>query len=77
MKQKDIILIVVMVFIGAVASLLVSRLIFSAPKNRQQTAEVVDVINTEFPAPPPKYFNSNSSNPARPIQVGTGSNQSQ
>lgn len=77
MKQKDIILIVVMVFIGAVLSIIMSNVIFSSPKNRQQTAEVVDVINSEFPAPPPKYFNNNSTNLARPVQVGADSNNSQ
>ncbi len=77
MKQKDIILIVVMVFVGAVASLVISRLIFSAPKSRQQTAEVVDVITSEFPAPPPKYFNSSSTNLAKPVQVGAENNKSQ
>lgn len=77
MKQKDIILIVVMVFVGGVLSLLVSRIFFSAPQSRKQSAEVVDVITSDFPTPPPKYFNSSSTNPARPIQVGTDSNKSQ
>lgn len=63
MKQKDLILIVVMVFIGAVVSLLISRVIFSSPKQREQTAEVVDVITPEFPTPPKKYFNIQSVNP--------------
>jgi hypothetical protein len=75
MKQKDIALIGVMVLIGAVVALVISRLIFSSPKNRQQTAEVVDVITPEFPAPPPKYFNSNAVNPAQPITLGTDNKQ--
>ncbi|HSX16639.1 MAG TPA: hypothetical protein VLH86_00900 [Patescibacteria group bacterium] len=75
MKQKDLALILVMVFIGAVVSLLISRLIFSSPKNRQQKAEVVDVITSEFPVPPPKYFNSSAINPAQPITLGTDSKQ--
>lgn len=75
MKQKDIALILVMVFIGAIIALVVSRLIFSAPKNRQQTAEIVDVITPEFPVPPPKYFNNNAINPAQPITLGTDDKQ--
>jgi hypothetical protein len=75
MKQKDIALIVVMVFIGAVLALVVSKFVFSAPKNRQQKAEVVDVITTEFPAPPPKYFNTNAIDPAQPITLGTDDKQ--
>ena len=73
MKQKDIALIGVMVIIAAAVSLVISRVIFSSPKNRQQTAEIVDVITPEFPAPPPKYFNSNAINPAQPITLGTDS----
>jgi len=72
MKQKDIALILVMVFIGAVISLLVSRLIFSSPQSRKQSAEVVDVITSDFSTPPPKYFNTNAINPTQPITLDTG-----
>jgi ABC-type maltose transport system permease subunit len=70
MKQKDLALIAVMVFIGAILSLVVSNLIFSTPKSKQQKAEVVDVITSDFPVPPPKYFNGNAVNPAQPITIG-------
>jgi len=69
MKQKDITLIIVMVFISAILSLVISKFVFSAPQNRQQKAEVVDVITPEFPTPPPKYFNINSVDPAQPIPI--------
>lgn len=75
MKQKDIALIGVMVLVGAVVALVISRLIFSSPKSRKQTAEVVDVITTEFPTPPPKYFNSNAVNPAQSITLGNKDKQ--
>jgi hypothetical protein len=75
MKQKDLALIGVMVLIGGAISLAVSNFIFSSPKNRQQTAEVVDVITPEFSTPPPKYFNSNAINPAQPITLGSDSKQ--
>ena len=71
MKQKDIALIMVMVFVSAVLALIISRLIFSSPKNREQTAEVVDVITAEFPEPSSKYFNIDSINPTRQIRIGT------
>lgn len=64
MKQKDLVLVVVMVFIGAIVSLAISRVVFS-PKQRQQTAEMVDVITPEFPEPPKKYFNIESVNPTQ------------
>ena len=71
MKQKDIVLIIIMVFIGAVLSLVVSRTIFSSDKSRKQTAEVVDVITPEFPESPSKYFNTRSINAAVNIDQGT------
>jgi hypothetical protein len=70
MKQKDIALIIVMAFVSAILALVVSKLVFSAPQNRQQKAEVVDIITPEFPTPPPKYFNNDSVNPAQPISIG-------
>jgi len=73
MKQKDIALIAVMVIVGAAVSLVISRIIFSSPKSRQKTAEIVDVITPEFSTPPAKYFNSNAINPAQPITLGTDS----
>jgi hypothetical protein len=63
MKQKDLILVVAMVFIGGVVSFAISGAVFSSPKQRQQTAEVVDVITPEFSPPPKKYFNIQSVNP--------------
>ncbi len=74
MKQKDFTLILVMVFISAVVALIVSRLLFASPKNRQQKAEVVDVIGPEFPAPSSKYFNVTAVNPTKQIEIGGSSN---
>ncbi len=74
MKQKDVALILVMVFISAVAALLISQWVFSSPKNRKQSAEVVDTITSEFPAPPVKYFNADSVNPTQEITIGDSNN---
>jgi len=74
MKQKDIILVLVMVFIGAIIALLVSKWVFSTPANRNQTAEVVDTITADFPQPPSKYFNADSVNPTRQIEIGGNNN---
>ena len=73
MKQKDLALIGVVVMVSAIIALVVSRVVFSTSAHKQ-TAEVVDVITTEFPAPPSKYFNANSVNPTQQIQIGNGSN---
>ena len=74
MKQKDVALVLVMIFIGALFAFLISNWVFSSPKNREQTAEVVDTINASFPPPPPKYFNSSSINPTQQIEIGGNSN---
>lgn len=74
MKQKDLALIIVVVFISAVVSLVVSKTLFSSPKNRQQAVEVVDPITSDFPAPDSHYFNSQSIDPTKLIKIGDNSN---
>jgi hypothetical protein len=44
MKQKDMLLILVIIFISAIMSLVVSKAIFTSPKNRQQQVEIVHPI---------------------------------
>ncbi|HYH36435.1 MAG TPA: hypothetical protein VD706_02970, partial [Candidatus Saccharimonadales bacterium] len=65
MKQKDIALIVVIVFVSAIISFFVSNAIFGSPENRQQSAEVVQPISSKFPKPDPRYFNNQSFDPTR------------
>jgi hypothetical protein len=74
MKQKDLALIIVVVFISAVVSLFVSKLIFASPANRQQKVDVVEAINNQFPQPDPQYFNVNSVDPTQLIQIGNTTN---
>lgn len=74
MKQKDLILIGVIVFISAIVSLFVSKAIFVPPKNRQQQVEVVQAITTDFPQPNTTYFNSSAFDPTKSITVVQNSN---
>jgi hypothetical protein len=74
MKQKDLVLILVIVFISAIISLVVSNSIFASPKNRQQKVEVVQPITTDFQTPDQKYFNSQSFDPTKVITIGDNSN---
>ena len=76
MKQKDIALVIIVAFISAIISLVVSNLVFSSPGNRQQQVDVVQSINPQFPSPAfnPSYFNSSSINPTQLIQIGTTTN---
>jgi len=74
MKQKDIALIIIIAAISGFASFFASRLLFATPENRQQKVEVVDKITSDFAAPNPKYFNSNSINASQLIQVTDNKN---
>ncbi len=74
MKQKDIILVVVMAFISAIVAFILSGWLFGKPQNREQTAEVVDVIRPDFTEPPVKYFNASSVNPTQLITIGDTQN---
>jgi ABC-type maltose transport system permease subunit len=74
MKQKDIAVIIVVVFVSGVLSFFLSRLLFTSPKNRQQKVEVVNVITSDFPTPDAQYFNKDSVNPTTLIQIGDSNN---
>lgn len=74
MKQKDIALIAVIAIVSAVVSFLVSGMIFAKPADRQQRAEVVDVITSDFPLPDSKYFNADAVDPTQLIQIGETNN---
>lgn len=75
MKQKDVALIIVMVFISGIVSFFLSNWLFASPKNRQQKVEVVDSITADFPTPDSKYFNNKAIDPTQLIQIGGNNNQ--
>jgi hypothetical protein len=74
MKQKDLVLIIFVAVISAVLSYSASHFLFAPPKDRQQQVAVVDSISTDFASPDPKFFNSQSIDPAKLIEVGNGNN---
>ncbi len=74
MKQKDLVLIIVVVIVSGVFSLVLSNLLFASPKNRQEKVEVVEPITAEFNKPDQKYFNSESIDPTQIIKIGDSSN---
>lgn len=74
MKQKDLALILVIIFISAIASLFISKIIFVSPKNRQQEVEVVRPITADFPKPDSQYFNSSANDPTKLITIGQNTN---
>lgn len=74
MKQKDIALIIIIVFISAIISIFVSKALIVPQKNRQQKVEVVGAITSDFPTPDNKYFNQSSVDPTQLIIIGNNSN---
>lgn len=74
MKQKDIALILVVVFISGVFSIIVTKLLITTPKNRQEKVEVVESISPDLTAPSTKYFNSKSIDPTQIIKIGNTNN---
>ncbi len=74
MKKKDIALIIVIVFISAVVSLLLSKMLFASPQKRQQQAEVVQPITASFPKPDKRYFNKDAFDPTRLITISQNAN---
>jgi hypothetical protein len=74
MKQKDLVLIIAISFVSAVLALILSNLVISSPKSRQQKAEVVEAITDEFKQPDKKYFNDQSVNPTKQIRIGDAQN---
>lgn len=74
MKQKDIALIIVIVFISAVISLLASNALFGSPQKRQQTAEIVQPISADLPDPDNRYFNNQAFDPTKVITIGQNAN---
>lgn len=74
MKQKDVALILVIAAVSAVFSFVLSGWLFGKPADREQKAEIVDVISSDFPLPDSKYFNSNAIDPTQLIQIGDANN---
>jgi len=75
MKQKDIALIIMVVFISGIVSFFVSGKLFATPSNRHQQVETVDKITSDFNIPDQTYFNKNSIDPTQLIQIGDNNNQ--
>lgn len=74
MKQKDWALIIVIVFISAVFSFVISGLVIKTPKKGTQKIEVVEKISSDFLQPDKKYFNSSSVDPTQVIHIGDNTN---
>lgn len=75
MKQKDIALIIIIVFISGVLSFVISNKFISPPKHDLKAAKV-EPISSDFTEPSNKYFNDKSVNPTQLIRIDSNSNKS-
>ncbi len=73
MKQKDIALIIIVVFVTGVASFFLSGLLFKS-NNLQEKVDTVAPISADLKQPDEKYFNSDSINPTQLIRIGDNTN---
>ncbi len=73
MKQKDLVVLIVVSFLSLIISVVVSRLVFS-PNTTKQTVEVVPSISSNFSAPSSQFFNSSSIDPTQLLQIGNNNN---
>lgn len=73
MKQKDIIVIAVVVIVAAFLALIASKLLIKSADKTQQ-AEVVQTISPDFDTPDKRFFNTGSIDPTLQIQIGDNSN---
>jgi hypothetical protein len=76
-KQKDFVVIIVIVFIAAVASYFASSKLLSNSKTRAVEVKKVEAISTDFVTPDKQYFNGNSVNPTQIITIGDQSQSNQ
>ena len=74
MKQKDWFLVVIIAIISAFMSTLLSKILISTPESRKANVEVVEKISSEFNKPSEKYFNKDSIDPTKLIQIGDNTN---
>ncbi len=73
MKQKDIALIIIIVFISGVLSFFISNNFISSPEKNEKAAKV-EPITADFNEPSKEYFNGNSINPTQLIRIGDDRN---
>lgn len=74
MKQKDVLLLAVVIIISGIASTIISSKIVVSPKVRQQQVEVAPTVSPDLPSTNQAYFNSNAYDPSYQIQIGPSTN---
>ena len=73
MKQKDLLLIIVIVVISGLVSFFISNKFISPPKHDLKAAKV-EAISSDFDQPDNRYFNDKSVNPTQLIRIQNNAN---
>lgn len=74
MKQKDILMVVVIAIVAGIFSFILAQLLFGGEKAYKLTAPTVEPISSEFILPDVTYFNKNALNPTKIIIIGPNNN---
>lgn len=74
MKQQDIAVVIIIVFVAGMASFFLANKFFS-PSTARRSAETVTAIDPTFTVPDKKYFSADSINPTLRIEIAPGDNK--
>jgi hypothetical protein len=74
MKQKDIVLFVVIGFFSLVVSLVLSNLLLNTEEDHKLETAVVTPITTEFDDEDKPYFGPDATNPTQTIKINENNN---
>ncbi len=74
MKKNDLVVILIVAIFAGIFSMVASNLIFTPKSTKTLKAYKIDEISSEFKQPDKRYFNSESVNPTKNIQIGDGNN---
>ncbi|MGD0284505.1 MAG: hypothetical protein ABSB12_02845 [Candidatus Saccharimonadales bacterium] len=74
MREKDVAIIIGVVFVSMILSFVVASKVITTPANRQQSVPISSNITDNFIRPDPTYFNSQAVDPTKLIQIQNNAN---
>jgi flagellar basal body-associated protein FliL len=74
MKQKDILLIVVIAIVAGAFSFIVANFFFGGEKAYKLTAPTIEPISQQFDLPDQAVFNNKAINPTKNVTIGDSTN---
>jgi hypothetical protein len=74
MKKKDLFILGGISILSLILGIVISGKLINSSKETKQEVEVVKSISSDFNRPPEAYYNQDSINPTKLIQIGQGPN---